>query len=312
MRFEWLSALRLLEGGELAPELLEHLLAVARLALGFLRVRADHVALPPLAFADDDLLHAQVLGHHLVAAGAGEYLARDLVAGAHARGQDVLAAAERERSPVLLRVHPGIAHEDAAPEPPAAQVVLHLLHRGDVGGLAREDPGAHRQPVARHRQSHHDLRGVTAPVLRVAALAQRRVLPPPRELVAAQGDPVLLVHLEVQAGRVVEDEVHVRLHEVGGAEEDLLLHLLLVRLEEVHRAVEVLQLERLLAGEEHLFPEPLLPAVELGVRPCVRFATMAKSARSKGWRVPCRRVRSAITLSIPSSRQIASTAWIAP
>ncbi len=46
------------------------------------------------------------------------------------------------------------------------------------------------------------------------------------------------------AGRVVEDEVHVRLHEVGGAEEDLPLDVGLVHFEEVHGSVEVLPIDQ--------------------------------------------------------------------
>jgi hypothetical protein len=107
-------------------------------------------------------------------------------------GQDVLAAPEAEHAPVLFGVHPGVAHEDAAPEPPTPQILLDLLDCLDVGLVAREHPRPHRQSVARDGEPDDDLRRVIAAVLRVATLAQRggsalvgRVL-------------VLLVDLEVQ------------------------------------------------------------------------------------------------------------------
>ena len=53
-------------------------------------------------------------------------------------------------------------------------------------------------------------------------------------------DLILLVDLEVQRGRVVEDEVDIGVHQVGHLEVDRFLHLRLVLLEEVHAEVEVM------------------------------------------------------------------------
>jgi len=73
------------------------------------------------AAVDPRLLHSALCG--------------DLIPGAHLGGEDVLAAAQRQFPAVVLGVHAGIAHEDAAVELPAAQVGLDLLDRGD--GQAR-------------------------------------------------------------------------------------------------------------------------------------------------------------------------------
>ena len=142
-----------------------------------------------------------------------------------------------------------------------------LFDRRGVVRVAREDPGAHGHPVAGHGKPHDDLGNVAPPVLRLAPLAKSLVLPPSGQLVAAASDLVLLVDLEVQRGRVIEDQVHVDVEEVRHPEEDRLLDLLLVRLQEVHRPVQVLQLETLAPRQENLLRQPLLVTVELGVRP---------------------------------------------
>jgi hypothetical protein len=131
------AARRLAQRRELGDELGEHLLAVLALPLGLRAVVTDDVATTTLTVADDHLLDLEVVGDALVAAGAGQDVDGDLVAGTHARGQDVLAAAERELAAVLFGVHAGVAHENAAAELPAREVLLDLLHRRHVGGVAR-------------------------------------------------------------------------------------------------------------------------------------------------------------------------------
>ena len=94
-------------------------------------------------------------------------------------------------------------------------------------------------------------------------LAQRLVSAEPRVLLRML---VLVVDLEVQRGRVVEDHVHVGVHQVGHREVDRLLDLRLVLLQEVHREVQVMKVEAPGARQEHLLAQPLLPAVQLRVR----------------------------------------------
>jgi hypothetical protein len=74
---------------------------------------------------------------------------------------------------------------------------------------------------------------------------------------------VFLIDLEVQRRRVVEDDLDVEVQKIRHPEVDRLLDCILVRLQEVHRPVQVLQLERGRTLQMHLFREPLLVAVEL-------------------------------------------------
>src|SRR5882672_2404211 len=247
---------------DLGLELCNKLAPVRLLARGLVGVVADHVASTPLSVADDDFLDSQVVAHLVVAPLTRQHVLGDLVASAHLGAEDVLAVAECELASVVLRGHAGIADEDTAPEPPAAEILLDLLDGAHVGRVAGEHPGSHWQPIAGHGESDDDLRGVIPSVLRVAALAQRLVPSAVLDLLRF----VLVVDLEVQRGGVVEDEVHVAVHQVGGLEVDSLLDLGLVFLEEVHGAVEVLQLERSTARQVHLFTQPLLPTVQLRVR----------------------------------------------
>jgi hypothetical protein len=84
-------------------------LALSRLLGG---VVADDVASATFAVADDHRLDPQTVTHLVVAPLAGQHLVGDLVAGAHLRAEDVLAAAEGERAPVGLGGHAGIADEE--------------------------------------------------------------------------------------------------------------------------------------------------------------------------------------------------------
>ena len=136
-----------------------------------------------------------------------------------------------------------------------------MLHGAHVARVAGEDPPSHRQPFARDRQPDDDLRRILAAVLGVAALAQRiEAAPLPVEFRL-----VLLVDLEVQRCGVVEDQVHIGVHQVRHAEVERLLDLGLVLLEEVHGEVEVVQIELLARWEVDLFSQPLLPTVQLRV-----------------------------------------------
>jgi len=94
----------------------------------------------------------------------------------------------------------------------------------------------------------------------VPPLAQRGIAPVPLRALPL----VLLIDLEVERGRIVEDEIDVRVHEIGHGKIDRALEGRLLLLEEVHGPVEVLELERPRARQEDLLGEPLLPAGELG------------------------------------------------
>ena len=105
-------------------------------------------------------------------------------------------------------------------------------------------------------------------VLRVAPPAK-----PPRGLPARRRristlpvlalDAILLVDLEVQRGGVVEDQLHIQVQQVRHAEVKPLLKRLLVRLQEVHRPIQMMHLQSLAALDPHVLREPLLVAVEL-------------------------------------------------
>lgn len=74
---------------------------------------------------------------------------------------------------------------------------------------------------------------------------------------------VFLVDLEVQRGGVVEDDLDIKVEQVGHAVVDGLLDGFLVRLQEVHGTVKLVQFETLRAGDADVFLQPLLMAVKL-------------------------------------------------
>ena len=88
--------------------------------------------------------------------------------------------------------------EHVAAQAPTLQLALDLLDRADIHGVAGKDPVEHRQPVAGHRQTHRELRGVVAAVLRLAAPAQHAIAT--TVLCRTILRFVLVVDLEVQRG----------------------------------------------------------------------------------------------------------------
>ncbi len=166
------AAVRVAERCQLGFQLGQQAGAVLALSRLLGRVVTDHVTAPALAVPDDDLLDPQVLCDLAVPAGAVDNGLAHFGARTDGHAYDVLAATQAQRAQVLGADHAGIAHEHAAAQAPAPEVLLDLLDRGDVHGIAAEDPVPHRQAVARHREPDHDLRRVAAPVLGVAALAQ--------------------------------------------------------------------------------------------------------------------------------------------
>ena len=67
----------------------------------------------------------------------------------------------------------------------------------------------------------------------------------------------------MQGRRVVEDELDIEVKQIGEAIVDGLFNALLVRLQEIHRAIEVMQREPLAALDTHLLGQPLLVAGKL-------------------------------------------------
>jgi hypothetical protein len=248
----------------------QHLGAVLPLPSLLARVVADHVPSPPFAVADLDRLDLEVVGDSAVAPWPPQDLVGDLVAAPHGHADDEATAARAQGVQIGLRDHAGITDEHAATEPPAAQVALDLLDRRDVHRIAGEHPVAHRHAVPGHGQPHDDLRRVAAAVLGVSSLARGTIRLAARRAAAVDDAvgvaAVLLLDLEVQRGRVVEDEVHVQVEQVADAEEDRLLDGLLVGLQEVHRTVVVVQFQVLDPCDTDVLTQPLLVAVQLGAR----------------------------------------------
>jgi len=110
-----------------------------------------------------------------------------------------MPAALRKSVEVLLAAHAGIAHEDAAVQLPAAQIVLHAIDGGYIRCVAGKDPALHGKAVTGHTETNHHLGVVSSTVLAVATLPQ----------------VVLFVDLEVHAGSVVEDQIHIEVQEIS-------------------------------------------------------------------------------------------------
>ena len=115
------------------------------------------------------------------------------------------------------------------------QILLDARDGGDIGGVARQHPRAHRHAVARDRHGDDDLRVGVAAFLAMAALPQWR------EQLAAPQLAVLVgfVDLEIGRGGVIEDKVNVEAQQVGAAQEHVALDLLGPDGEEIERAVEL-------------------------------------------------------------------------
>ena len=256
------------ERPELGLGLQEQLLAMLLLAPGLLVVVADDVPLLADALPDNDFLDVEVVCDLLVSPRAAEDLPADLGPWRHGHADDVAPSAQAKGLQVVFGDHAGVAHEDAAGHPPVPQILSNLLHRGHIHRVAREDPVPHGEAFSGHRHPDDDLRGIPPPVLRVPSLPWGLVGLPPggdtaEDRIVRSITDVLLVHLEVERGRVVEDDVHVQVEQIPDPEEHLLLDVLPMGLQEVHRAVEVLQLQVLGPLDADILTEPLLPAVEL-------------------------------------------------
>jgi len=239
----------LTERFELRLELTQKLLTVFPLPLRLFRVEAQDVTPPALSVADHRLLHSEVSCHLTESARTRHDLLGDCPTTVHGHPHDVPATCSAEPPQVLPRDHPGVSHEDAPAQMPTLQIFLHPLDRGDVHSVPRKHPVAHWKAIPGDGHPDHDLRGVPTTVLGV----------PP----APQPGPVLIVDLEVQGRRVVEEKIDLEVEEVSHTEEDLLLDLLLVSLEEVHRSVQVVKLDISGAFDPHLVLVPMSHTVHI-------------------------------------------------
>ena len=262
---------RIAHGGQLGFKVIEQVTPVRLLTRGLLGVEAQHVAQAPLTVSDHDLLDLQPVVDLAVASRTLEHLLGGRITPAQWHAHQVLAPARGQRLEVGCRDHAGIAHEQAARELPVAQIALDLGDRAHVHRIAWKHPVAHRKTLARDGHAHHDLRRVGAPALGQPALAWCAIGLAPCGQAAVHGvfgsnTFILLIDLEVQRGGVVEQHFHIQVQQVGYAQEDLALDRLLVGLQKVHGAVQVLQRQALGARDVHFLLEPLLPAVQLGAR----------------------------------------------
>ena len=91
--------------------------------------------------------------------------------------------------------------------------------------------------IPRYRQPAHYLRSIPPPVLRAA---QWLVLLATRLCAARDLLFVFLVYFPVQRSRVKEQQLGVELQQVGSVPENLFLNGVPVRLQEIHRPVQVL------------------------------------------------------------------------
>ncbi len=163
---------------------------------------------------------------------------------------NVAPATSGKLGEVVLRDPADVADEHAPVEPPTLQLFLDALERSHIHCVAGKDPVAERKVVSGDRQSDDDLGCIAAPVLRVTALA-RRGIPlgsggqTPAHPAITTVAFVFLVDLKMERRGVVEDEFDVEVEQIGGAKVDRLLKHILVRFEEVHGPVQVLESEPL-------------------------------------------------------------------
>ena len=186
----------------------------------------------------------------MVAAGTGERRLRVRGAVAHLLAGDPVAAAAGQVAEVVVRAEAAVDDPDQPAEPPAGQVVLHLLDHGLVVGVPGPDPDPHRDPLAGDREPDHDLGQVGPVILRVPEHAEAGLA-----AFALFG----LVPFEVGRGRVEEQQVDLEVQEVGAGEEHRLLHLRLGvgRREHVHRPVGLVLVHRLQTRDVHIGRGPL-------------------------------------------------------
>jgi hypothetical protein len=77
---------------------------------------------------------------------------------------------------------------------------------------------------------------------------------------------ILCIDLTGEGGRIPADQVHIRVEQIGGAKEDLLLEGLAMAQQDIHGAIEVLQRQGVRCGPIDVVGQPRLIAGQLGPR----------------------------------------------
>jgi hypothetical protein len=246
-------------------------------------VRADPVP------ADGDLFHAQVAGHGLVPARAGQRGGLG-VGVAQLLGVDVVPAAAGQIRPVGRGGEAAVGDPDQPAQPPPAQVVLDRPDDRLITGVAGEGPTPHRDPVAgdRHRDDH--LRQVGPVVLGVPPGAGRGLVRARQVILhgvlAQVGQLVRAVDLPVGGGGVHEHDVQVEVEQVRDRGEDLRGDLLERLEQEVHAPVGLIVAQRRQPRDRHIprpptgTPPACCPAAAPAGRPARR--SPARSPRRPG------------------------------
>jgi hypothetical protein len=209
-------------------ELGDHPLAYRRVAGGLVGVEADHEA---VVTADVDFLDLKVVAHGGIAALPGES-GPDLVrSGAELLADDVAAAPAYQRPAVGGGGEAAVGDPHDLRERPLAQITPDLTDQSLIAGVTGPGPHPHRDAVAGDGHADDDLRQVLAGVLGLAVGAKsgvahgllgRRVV---GQTIAARvpGDGLVTVlGLEVRAGGVEEQQVHLQVEQVGDLEVRLL------------------------------------------------------------------------------------------
>src|SRR5690606_34129632 len=162
---------------------------------------------------------------------------------------DVVIAGALEDAAVFLRVEARVHDRDDATELPAVEVLFHLLHEVLIGGIARPHPAAHRDPAAGDREADHSLGKLRTLIPAV---------PPFAKALGVLGVGIFTLDLKVNGGGVDEDQVDLKIEEVGDREKDFTLDLVLGLKQEVHRPVELVHLDFGKSIDPYLVPDPLL------------------------------------------------------
>jgi hypothetical protein len=144
---------------------------------------------------------------------------------------------------VLTGGEAAVDHRHHPAEPPAAQVVFHLLEHGLVVGVARPAPHPHRDPLAGDGQADHDLRQVGPVVLGVPKAA----------------NAILAVAFEEGRGGVEAQQVDLEVEQVGGGEAHRLLHprLSIGLHQQVHRPIRLIVVHPGKPGDRRVLGGPL-------------------------------------------------------
>jgi len=193
----------------------------------------------------------------------------DLVPASHWHTDDVFAPARAEPIEVILGDHARIAHKDATAQLPPLQIVFDLGHGCDIHGIAREHPVAHRQAIACPRQPKHHLRGIGAAIFRHPPFAQRLIdfgtcrHAAFHQILLAMA----LIHLiafKVQGRGIVEDQLYIQVEQIGEAAIERVFNPVFMGFEQIHGAVEMVQIERVRSRNADVLTQPLLITVEFG------------------------------------------------